>query len=202
MPVCRSASSRLLLIRHGRTTANVDRLLDTAYPGASLDELGRAQAEDLVARLSGESIEAIYVSDLVRTAQTADPLARARGIEPVTLAGLREIQAGEYELSADWGPFVQAVSSWWTETPVAVPGGDSREGFLSRFDAAVATAARHETAVVVTHGAALRTWVGLRCPGLPPELVAAGSIPNTMVAVVEGAPETGWTLRSWGDQAF
>ena len=39
---------RLVLIRHGRTTSNQDFRLDTAEPGADLDELGKEQAEQLV----------------------------------------------------------------------------------------------------------------------------------------------------------
>ena len=86
---------RLYLVRHGRTSSNVDRLLDTASPGADLDDVGRAQATRLVERLDGHHLEAVYASDLVRTQQTLAPLASARGLEMTILGGLREIQAGE-----------------------------------------------------------------------------------------------------------
>lgn len=36
---------RLILIRHGQTTANVDYRLDTAIPGADLTDLGRRQPQ-------------------------------------------------------------------------------------------------------------------------------------------------------------
>jgi len=90
---------RLLLIRHGQTSSNVERLLDTAVPGADLTDEGREQAEQLVGKLEQQPLEAIYVSDLVRTQQTAAPLAKARGLEPVIRPGLREIQAGDYEMA-------------------------------------------------------------------------------------------------------
>lgn len=57
---------RLTLVRHGQTLSNVSRLLDTAYPGADLDETGRRQAVELAARFAGVDIDAIYVSDLAR----------------------------------------------------------------------------------------------------------------------------------------
>jgi broad specificity phosphatase PhoE len=66
---------RLLLIRHAETTANAERLLDTAPPGADLTDLGRTQAAELVESLAEIPLDALYVSDLVRTHQTAAPLA-------------------------------------------------------------------------------------------------------------------------------
>jgi len=90
---------RLLLIRHAETTANVDRLLDTAPPGADLSDRGREQADALVDGLDDVELDAIYVSDLVRTQQTAAPLAGARSLEPRIRPGVREIQAGDYEMA-------------------------------------------------------------------------------------------------------
>ena len=86
---------RLYLTRHGQTSANVGRLLDTAVPGRELTELGRAQAAALADRLRGEDLAAIYTSDRLRAQQTAAPLAADLGLEVVTLTGLREIQAGD-----------------------------------------------------------------------------------------------------------
>ena len=40
---------RLLLVRHGQTMSNVDRVLDTKVPGAPLTEEGRAQASAFAA---------------------------------------------------------------------------------------------------------------------------------------------------------
>ena len=56
---------RLLLIRHGRTASNVTRLLDTAPPGAPLDDVGLDQARALADTLADEPIEAVYASDPV-----------------------------------------------------------------------------------------------------------------------------------------
>ena len=92
---------RLILVRHGRTTSNVGFLLDTGEPGADLDDAGREQARALVERLAEHPIEAIYTSNLVRTQQTATPLAETREIEFRVLSDLREISAGDDELTAD-----------------------------------------------------------------------------------------------------
>lgn len=66
---------RLLLIRHGQTPANVRGELATARPGPGLTALGRRQALAIPDAVAGEQIAAIYVSPLVRTGETAAPLA-------------------------------------------------------------------------------------------------------------------------------
>ena len=129
---------RLFLVRHGQTHANVARQLDTAVPGLDLTDEGRAQARALADRLGGEDLGAIYTSDLVRTQQTAAPLAEMLGLEMVVLPGLREIQAGDYEMSTDWQPYVDAVIRWRDDPEHAIPGGDSGAGFMERYDAAIA----------------------------------------------------------------
>lgn len=188
---------RLILIRHGRTASNTSFVLDTAFPGADLDELGREQAESLVERLAAEPIEAIYVSNLVRTQQTAAPLAAARGLVPVILPGLREISAGDDELSMDSTRYVETLLKWHAgELLARVPGGEDAAEFFDRFDAAIAEVAGggHDVAMVVSHGAALRTWASARVPGFT-EALGKGNLANTGVIVVDGSPATGWELH-------
>ena len=79
---------RLLLIRHGQTQSNVNRELDTAFPGAPLNEAGLAQAEALVEALAHERIDALYCSTLTRAQQTAAPQAASRAQEAVIDDGI------------------------------------------------------------------------------------------------------------------
>ena len=129
---------RLFLVRHGQTHANVARQLDTAVPGLDLTDEGRAQARWLADRLGGEDLGAIYTSDLVRTQQTAAPLAELLGLEMVVLPGLREIQAGDYEMSTEWQPYIDAVIRWRDDPEHTIPGGDSGAAFMERYDEAIA----------------------------------------------------------------
>lgn len=190
---------RLYLVRHGQTASNVARLLDTAAPGADLDAEGRAQAERLVERLHGVRLDALYASDLVRTQQTAAPLARARGLEVAVLGGLREIQAGAEEMSSDWSAYIDVLRRWATGEPDAAnPGGEDAHAFFGRFDAAIAhvVGAGHRSAAVVSHGAAIRTWVSHRAGNTTPSEVAALDLHNTAIVVLDGNPD-GWRLRAW-----
>lgn len=92
---------RLILIRHGQTPSNVGHHLDTAEPGPGLTDLGHEQARELPAALAGEPIDALYVSTLLRTQQTAAPLAEERGLALRIRRGLREITAGRLEMAND-----------------------------------------------------------------------------------------------------
>ena len=193
---------RLYLVRHGQTSANVARQLDTAVPGVDLTDTGREQAVALADRLGGEDLGAIYTSDLVRTQQTAAPLAARLGLGLVVLPGLREIQAGDYEMSTDWQPYVDAVLRWGAEPDHAIPGGDTGRGFMTRYDAAIRQVASdgHTAAVAVSHGAAMRTWCTARLH-LPADFFQSRRLDNTHVVTMEGDPEQGWRLLAWGDEA-
>jgi broad specificity phosphatase PhoE len=192
---------RLFLVRHGQTHANVARQLDTAVPGVDLTDTGREQAQELAARLGGEDLGAIYTSDLVRTQQTAAPLAELLGLEMVVLPGLREIQAGDYEMSTDWQPYIDAVVKWNADPAHTIPGGESGTGFLTRYDDAIRRIASdgHESAVAVSHGAAMRTWCTVRLH-LAADFFESRRLDNTHVVTMEGDPDAGWRLLAWGDE--
>lgn len=191
---------RLLLIRHGQTASNLARLLDTAYPGAELDETGLQQAEALVMLLDELPLDAIYVSDLVRSQQTAGPLALKRGLDPIVRAGIREIQAGDYEMSEVWEPYVEAIVAWGIDLEGRIPGGESGTEVMARFNGVVQEAfdAGYETVALVSHGAMIRTWAA-RVGALTPEFLKEAQLHNTLVVEVHGDPASGWRVTRWGD---
>jgi probable phosphoglycerate mutase len=195
---------RLLLIRHAETTANAERLLDTAPPGTDLSERGRVQAEQLVEALADVPLDAIYVSDLVRTQQTAAPLAAARGLVPLIRPGIREIQAGEYEMAPDdgsWGAYLAVLYRWADGEPHArIPRGESGIEVLARYDAVVAEAAEHEAAAIISHGAVIRAWTGARAANVDRAFVADTRLYNTAVIVLDGSPDSGWRVETWANE--
>jgi len=194
---------RLLLVRHGRTASNVSGLLDTAHPGAPLDEVGRAQAERLVARLDGVGLGGLYSSDIHRAVQTATPLAQARGLPLVELPGLREIPAGDQELLPTWDAYIDVLRAWGEgRLTERRPGGEDAHAFFARYDAAVARIAEegHAAALLVSHGAALRTWVSARVAGISATEVAARRLGNTAILTLHGEPGD-WRLAGWDDGA-
>ncbi len=190
-------------MRHGQTHANVSGELDTAYPGLHLTDLGQTQARAAARAVSAESLDAIYVSRLVRTHQTAAPTATGRGLTPVELDGLHEVQAGEYEMRNDHDAihgYISSVASWLQgDLDVRMPGGETGRDFLERYDAAVRTivSAGHDSAMIVSHGAALRTWISSRMlPDISAPAVTA-PLHNTAMIVLDGDFDAGWRLVSW-----
>jgi broad specificity phosphatase PhoE len=194
---------RLLLIRHGQTPANVLGRLDTAHPGPGLTELGQRQAEAIPGAVRDESIDAIFVSTLLRTQLTALPLATARGLERRITDGLHEIEAGDLEgLSsyADQMRYMEVVFSWAAgELDVAMPGGPDGHDFFGRFDAAIdAICGEHDgTVAVVSHGAAIRTWIASRTSDVDVRSAAARELANTGIVITNGSVADGWVVEEW-----
>lgn len=194
---------RLLLMRHGQTHANVSGELDTAHPGLDLTDLGHTQATAAAQALVEEHLDAIYVSSRTRTHQTAAPVARARRLSPTVLEGLEEIQAGDFEMRNDHDSiagYIHTVAAWIKgERHVRMPGGETGHEFLERYDAAIGRIedAGHDAALVVSHGAAIRTWTSARLAPDQGAPAATEPLHNTALIVVEGDLRSGWRLVSW-----
>jgi broad specificity phosphatase PhoE len=200
---------RLLLVRHGQTAANVRGELDTALPGPGLTRLGRRQAAALPAALPTERVDGIYASALIRTQQTAEPLARERQLPVIVREGLHEIQAGDLERRSDWPSvqrYLEVISAWGIgQLDVSMPGGTDGHEFFGRLDAAFADlASRHDsdaTIAVVNHSAAIRVWTAARATNIEPIYAARARLDNAEIVVVDGSPTAGWRLESWGGRS-
>jgi probable phosphoglycerate mutase len=118
----------------------------------------------LAQALAGEGITAIYTSPQRRAMQTADPTAKALGLEPVRCDGLAEFDYGAEEyvffdaLKEANDPRYRAclagdLSAW----------GTTREEFCARATAAVERIAeRHpgERVLLVSHGGVVNSVLG------------------------------------------
>ena len=194
---------RLILVRHGQTGSNIASLLDTAHPGADLSDLGREQAAALPTALDGTPVDAIYASTLVRTQQTAEPLAAARGLTVQVRAGLREISAGDREMRGDresLESYLSTTLAWGAgDLSPAIPGGEPGVEALARFDEVITEAAASgaETVVVVSHGIMIRTWATARSD-VTTDFAARSRLANADVVVLDGHPDGAWRAVSWG----
>jgi probable phosphomutase (TIGR03848 family) len=73
----------VILVRHGRSTANTDGVLAGWSPGVALDDTGRAQATALPGRLADVPLAAVVSSPLQRCQETLRPLLDSRPDLPV-----------------------------------------------------------------------------------------------------------------------
>lgn len=89
-------TTRVLLVRHGQSQGNAERRFGGHSP-TPLSELGHRQAEATARALLKERVTAVYSSDLLRAVQTAEPLARATGLDITRTHALRERSVGLME---------------------------------------------------------------------------------------------------------
>jgi broad specificity phosphatase PhoE len=199
---------RLILVRHGQTASNVEHVIDTVVPGPVLTELGQQQAAAVPDALRTERIDAIFASTQRRAQQTAAPLAADRGLEVRVRDGIREVTAGDFEGLGDKASvhdFVSTEFAWVRgETERRMPGGEDGRETLGRFDAVVreASEAGLSSVVMVSHGSIIRTWAGARANNIDVAFVRENPLHNTGIVVLEGTPDSGWSVRSWLDRAI
>ncbi len=86
----------LMLVRHGETEWNVQRRFQ-GQSDVPLSELGKRQAKLIAERLAGQSIDAVYASDLKRAWETVTSIAEKNGLEVSPEPRLRELKFGILE---------------------------------------------------------------------------------------------------------
>jgi len=157
-----AGATDLLIVRHGESAAARPDQPAPLLDGHSDPELapeGREQAERLADRLAHEHIDAIYVTSLRRTAETAAPLAARLGLTPIVEPDLREVYLGEWEGLA-FRKYVSerhptAIRMFMEQRWDVIPGAESNESFAARVTAAldrIIAAHPGQRVVVVVHG--------------------------------------------------
>ena len=155
----------LLLVRHGRTTANASGVLAGRTPGVLLDETGTEQAARTGARIAAVPIARLVTSPQERCKQTAKAVADGqRGAGHTVTRATTEKALAECDYG-DWQgqPIKKLLKEplWRTvqQQPSAVtfPGGESMVAMQHR---AVAAVRRIDAAVTAEHGADA-VWVAV-----------------------------------------
>ncbi len=200
-------SITLTWVRHGESRANADGVIDTKVPGPGLTALGAQQAKDVAAVLAASPHDAIYVSDMIRTSQTAEPYREATGLPVKVLPGLREINAGIFE-GAPQDTGIRRIlygspAIAWTLGLRFVPIIGSTDSNGNEFDARTNKAIReiytdgYKNPVLFSHGLTISTWTMMNVDNPDPLLILTHPLDNTAIVVVTGNPTDGWTLVSW-----
>lgn len=193
------AEMTVTLVRHGESEANAAGIVETAIPGPPLTALGEVQAKE-AARLHSEPLpDAVFASPLLRTRQTAQPLADDVG-EPVQIQdGLREVEGGVFEGEPvdRAGGYLDAITAWARgDRSARIPGSIDGNELDERFDSALEAigAGGYTRPVVYSHGGAIAAWTLMNVGNPPADVTGLG---NTGYVVVRGNPDTGWTLVDW-----
>jgi probable phosphoglycerate mutase len=197
--------TELILLRHGETDWNRE-LRFQGHVDVGLNTIGMEQARRLARRLAGEAAHRIYVSDLLRARQTAQPVAQQLGLASVADPALREQSFGHVDgmrVEDIKAQHPQAWAEWLLfQEDFGMPGGETTRQFHARVMDAVnrlVAAHRGQTLVVVTHGGVLdmiyRTARSLGLSG-----PRQSDIPNAGLNRVR-VREGGIDILSWADTA-
>ncbi|WP_408899486.1 histidine phosphatase family protein [Nocardioides sp. R1-1] len=201
----------LLLVRHGRTTANAAGLLAGRTPGVRLDELGTQQAARAGARIASVPVAALVTSPQERCRQTAKAVAGAQrdagrpAPRAVTERGLAECDYGEWqgrpikELARE--PLWKTVQR--QPSAAIFPGGESMVAMQHR---AVAAVRRIDAAITREHGPDA-VWVAVSHGDIIKSLLADAlgmhldlfqriSVDPASVSIVRYAPDRPYVLAS------
>lgn len=151
----------VILVRHGRTTANASGILAGRTPGVRLDETGVGQAQRAGERIAAVPLAAIVTSPQERCRQTAKALAAAHPEAPAIVRekGLAECDYGEWQ-----GRPIKELAKeklWQTvqrqPSAAVFPGGESMVTMQHR---AVSAVRRIDAQVEAEHGTGA-VWVAV-----------------------------------------
>jgi probable phosphoglycerate mutase len=200
-------SADILLIRHGQSEPYVPGTpfpLVEGHADPGLTPGGQEQARRLADRLATARIDAIYVSTLRRTAQTAAPLAARLGLAPQVEPGLREVHLGDWEGGeyrqrvADRDPVVRQVFE--QERWDVIPGAEAAASLAARVRTAIdrlaAGHAGHRVAIF-THGGVIGQALALASGSRPFAFLSADNGSISRLVVIEQR----WIVRGFNDTA-
>ncbi|HEX3011444.1 MAG TPA: alpha-ribazole phosphatase [Syntrophomonadaceae bacterium] len=154
---------RLILVRHGETVWNGEgKYLGQSNPG--LNQKGKIQAREAARLLSGEEIDMVFSSDLLRAVETAREIAGVHNVPVRMIPSLREIDFGAWEglTFAEIQTCYPELLTEWLRDPfrVRIPDGETAEEVRYRvidaWNSVTLSASGEKTVVIVAHGGPLR----------------------------------------------
>lgn len=215
-------------VRHGQSVANAADAIDTSIPGPELTPEGWAQARGVEDRLEGygfapEDIDGIYASTMIRTQQTARPLAKSLDKKVTVLGGaygpdqperagerigVQEIGAGIFEGSPENSGigrigYIAMPLGWVLGARfLRIPGGEDGNEFNERMTNALNEIEENgdDNAVAFSHGATIMMWTLMTVNNPDLMLMLNHRLDNTDVVIVEKGTNGEWELQRWGDQ--
>jgi len=169
-------------VRHGESEGNAARVF-TGQTDSPLTERGRQQAEAVADELASVKFDRIVSSDLSRTRDTADVIAKRHGMRVEVVPELREIDVGDR--TGKTFDETRGLPNWNDDGFVAWPGGETLDQVVARTLGAIERLTREspgKTILVVGHGGVNRILLS-HFLGILPKLDRTPAT-NTNVSVV------------------
>lgn len=197
--------TRLFMLRHGQVEKHHE-LRFNGFNDVGLTDEGFNQLERAARYLAQEHIDEIYCSDLARARIGAEAIAADRGITPVPLEELREMNMGVFdgktflEISREYGD----VFSQWREDLLnfRLPGGESFADMGKRVASAmlkIMEGKEGKTIAVVAHGGVNRLIL-VRALNMDPSQAFRIEQDYGCLNVIDYYPE--WTIVKLVNRSF
>jgi broad specificity phosphatase PhoE len=178
------------LVRHGESEGNAARVF-TGQSDSPLTPRGRQQAATVADELAKVKFDRIVSSDLSRTRDTAEVIARPHGLTVEVVPELREINVGDR--TGKRFDETAALPNWNDEGFVAWPGGETLDQVLARTLGAIDRLIREspgKTILVVGHGGVNRILLSHFLGILPKLDRSPGGNTNISVVHTDGKTHT------------
>jgi probable phosphoglycerate mutase len=199
-------ATEVVLVRHGASAAAVPGepfdLLD-GHADPPLAPEGTEQANAVAERLAREEIDALFVTPLRRTAETAAPLAERTGLESSVVPELREVLLGDWEggelriRAAHGDPlFARCIEEErWDVIPNAEPMERFAERVRRGLAAIVDAAGPDAVAVAVLHGGVIGEICRQATHSRPFAFVHADNCSISRLVVMPGGRQLLWSFN-------
>jgi probable phosphoglycerate mutase len=200
-------ATELLLVRHGESDPYLDGRPFPLVGGQGdppLSPQGRAQADLLCDRLAARGVDAVYVTNLRRTSQTAAPLAARLSLDMQVEAGLREVFLGDWEgglfrkMVAENHPISQRVfaEERWDLIPGAEPAADLENRVRESVERLAAVHPGQRIAAF-THGGVIGQALALAARSRPFAFLGADNASISELVIVGDR----WMVHGFNDTA-
>ena len=177
-------------VRHGESEGNAARVF-TGQTDSPLTERGRQQAAAVADELAKVKFDRIISSDLSRTRDTAEVIAKRHGLSVEVVPALREINVGDR--TGKTFDETRGLPNWSDDGFVVWPGGESLDQVLARTLGAIDRLTREspgKTILVVGHGGVNRIVLSHFLGILPKLDRTPGGNTNISVVHTDGTKHT------------
>jgi broad specificity phosphatase PhoE len=177
-------------VRHGESEGNAARVF-TGHTDSPLTERGRQQAAAVAEELAQVKFDRIVSSDLSRTRDTADVIAKRQGKAVEIVPELREIDVGDR--TGKSFDETRGLPNWSDDGFVSWPGGETLDQVLARTLGAIDRLTREspgKTILIVGHGGVNRILLSHFLGILPKLDRTPGGNTNISVVHTDGRTHT------------
>jgi probable phosphoglycerate mutase len=200
-------ATEILLVRHGASEDAIPgelfEMLD-GHANPALSAIGEQQAQAVGARLAKDPPDALFITSLRRTAQTAQPLIDATNLEPTVIPELSEVRLGEWEggalrvKTAQGDPLVRRIfeEQRWDVIPGAEPAEEFADRVRTGIDRVVDLTGPGRVAAAMVHGGVIGE---LARQATDAPRLAFVHAENTSISRLVVFGDGRWLLRSFND---